>query len=81
MTRLLLTALSVLSWQLLSWRAGKEHEVKCPKCGRFVAKPAAHHTHENEIRFVTGICRKHGVVVLTDWDYEDFFPPKEPAHD
>jgi len=45
-------------------------------CGRFVGNIKAKLTADNEITKVTGVCKKHGVVDVTDqeWCYEDFFP-------
>jgi len=52
---------------------------KCPKCGRFCGDITAHLNRDGAIRFVIGVCKKHGAVDLTDqdWCYEDFFPGVE----
>ena len=53
----------------------------CP-CGRFVGHITAEVSVsgiDKKIVKVTEVCKKHGVVDVTDqdWIYEDFFPPEE----
>lgn len=48
--------------------------MKCPACAKFLAKVNASVNLNGDILKVEGICKKHGVVEPTDWDYEDFFP-------
>jgi len=54
----------------------------CPKCGRFCGKIVG--TIRNEgLDKVTGICRMHGEVDLSDqdWGYEDFDEEDHTAND
>jgi len=50
---------------------------QCPKCGRFCSSIMGHFLPEHRgggLRFVTGVCKRHGAVDLTDQDfgYDDF---------
>lgn len=47
---------------------------KCPRCGKFLRKVTALLTIEDAIIEVTGLCKNHGEVLVTDWEYWDFFP-------
>lgn len=46
----------------------------CPKCGRFVKEISIFANGLDEIVKVEGVCKKHGIVDVTnqDWDYDDF---------
>lgn len=46
----------------------------CPQCGRFCGQIKGYGNAWGLVR-VTGICKVHGEVDLTqqDWSYEDFF--------
>lgn len=53
-------------------------------CGRFVGNIKATIVGiDDRIIKVTGVCKKHGVVDITDqdWTYEDFFPEEEDQND
>lgn len=53
--------------------------MKCPECGKFLKQVEATINGANEVVKVEGICKKHGVVEPTGWDYETFFPyPEAP---
>ena len=52
----------------------------CPECGKFVGDIRATVSGiDEDITKVTGVCKKHGKVDVTDqdWIYEDFFPEEE----
>lgn len=49
---------------------------QCPKCGQFVKYVRGkRNPYTDEIKDVTGYCSRHGRVALTDWYWEQFFPP------
>jgi hypothetical protein len=43
-------------------------------CGRFLANVEATVDADHNIKKVEGHCSKHGLVVVTSWVWEDFFP-------
>ena len=52
---------------------------KCPVCGKFVKDVIALMNEYGEIIIITGKCKTHGKVDVSnsDWCYEDFFPERE----
>ena len=51
----------------------------CPKCGRFCGSITGYGGDEIGLQKVTGICKKHGLVNLTnqEWSYDDFWGEEE----